>query len=59
MKILSVSEINDFTKKYLPEWLGDIIKVSLLEYNGVEEYFINSHYFVIVKDNEVIQNDIQ
>lgn len=58
-KLLNKKEIEKFTKKYLPNWLGDIIKVSQIEYDGTKEYLVNDHYLIIVKKNKVIHKDLQ
>ena len=34
-------EIEEFTKKYFPEYIGDIHRVSYFDYNGIREYLIN------------------
>lgn len=58
-KLLNEKEITTFTKKYLPMWIGDINKVSLITYHGVKEYLVNDHYLVIVNKFKVIHNDLQ
>lgn len=41
---LSKEEIIKFTNKYFKEWNSDIRKVSVISYNGINEYLINDHY---------------
>ena len=55
---LTESEIQKFTKKYLPIWNDDIKKVSCISYRLTKEYLVNGHYFVIVKPFKVIHKDI-
>ncbi len=38
---LNREEILEFTKKYFPEYIGDIHRVSYFDYNGIREYLIN------------------
>lgn len=42
MKNLNREEILEFTKKYFPEYIGDIHRVSYFDYNDIREYLINS-----------------
>lgn len=41
MKNMNRIEIQKFTKKYFPNYIGDIRKVSYIEYDNVIEYLIN------------------
>ena len=41
MKNMSRVEIEKFTKKYFPEYIGDIHKVSYFDYGNIREYLIN------------------
>ena len=41
MKNMNRIEIIEFTKKYFPEYIGDIHRVSYFDYNGIREYLIN------------------
>ena len=59
MKKLNEKEICKFTKKYLPEWVGDIKEVSMLTSRHTKEYLVNDHYLVIVKPFKDIQKDLQ
>lgn len=52
MKKLSKDEIIKFTDKYFPMYKGDIISVSYFEYNGINEYLVNSHYLFLVKNDK-------
>ena len=47
-KILNKREVKEFTKKYLGIWEGDIKNISCIEYDNIEEYLINGHYFYII-----------
>lgn len=58
-KILSEKEIKKFTKKYFSGWEGEIKEVTLVSYQGVKEYLVNRHYFVIVKGFNITYKDIQ
>ena len=42
-------EIKEFTKKYFPEYLGDIRKVTYIIYDDCIEYLINEHYLFLLK----------
>jgi len=59
MKKLNEKEINDFTKKYLPEWFGEIKEVNMLTYKLTKEYLVNDHYLVVVKPFKIIHKDLQ
>ncbi len=59
MKSLNEKEIERFTKKYLPEWIGDINSVSLLKYHGTKEYLVNEHFLVIIKRFKETHIDLQ
>ena len=48
MKHLNRIELLEFTKKYFPEYIGDIRSVSYFDYNGKREYLINNHYIFVV-----------
>lgn len=41
MKNMNRIEILEFTKKYFPEYIGDIHRVFYFDYNGIREYLIN------------------
>ena len=41
MKNLNRVEILEFTKKYFPEYIGDIRKVSYIVYENRVEYLVN------------------
>lgn len=41
MKNMNRVEIEQFTKKYFPEYIGDIHRVSYIVYNDRVEYLIN------------------
>lgn len=41
MKYMNRIEMEEFTEKYFPEYIGDIHKVSYFDYNGIREYLIN------------------
>lgn len=56
---LNKKEIESFTIKYLPEWIGEIKEVSMLTYRHTKEYLVNNHYLVIVKVFKIIQKDLQ
>ena len=59
MKKLNEKEMQRFTKKYLPAWLGDIKEVSMFTYRFTKEYLINGHYLVLVKPFHIIHKDLQ
>ncbi len=59
MKKLNEIEKRKFTKKYLPDWVGDVNEVSLIKYNCVKEYLVNNHYLIIVKLFKTIHKDLQ
>ena len=48
MKYLNRIEIIEFTKKYFPEYIGDIKNVSYFDYYNKREYLINNHYIFVV-----------
>ena len=52
MKKLSKDEIIEFTNKYFPMYKGNIESVSYFEYNGINEYLVNSHYLFLVKNDK-------
>ena len=58
-KKLNKKQIKRFAKKYLKDWQNDIYEVSLLKYNGIKEYLVNEHYFVLVYNNKIIEKDLQ
>lgn len=58
-KKLNKKQIKRFAKKYLKDWQNDIYEVSLLKYNGIKEYLVNEHYFVIIDKNKIIEKDLQ
>ena len=43
-KTLNKKEIKKFTKKYFEIWEGDIFKISLIQFDNIEEYLINDYY---------------
>lgn len=43
-KELNKNELKKFINMYFKEWENDIKKVSVISYNGVNEYLINEHY---------------
>ena len=47
-KELNQKEINRFIKRYFNAWKNDIKKVSVICYNGIDEYLINEHYLYVV-----------
>lgn len=49
-KILNKKEIEEFTKKYLGIWEGDIETISCIKYKNQKEYLINGHYFYVIND---------
>ena len=49
-KILSKKEVEEFTKKHLGIWEGDIEVISCIEYDNIREYLINGHYFYTIKN---------
>lgn len=49
MKNLNREEILEFTKKYFPEYIGDIHKVSYFDYNETREYLINGAVLFVIK----------
>ena len=59
MKKLNEKEIKKFTKKYLPNWIGNVNEVSMLTYRHTKEYLVNNHYLVIVKLFKIIEKDLQ
>ena len=59
MRYLNETERKAFIENYLPEWRSDIHTVSLIDYKGVKEYLVNRHYFIIVKNHQVIHKDLQ
>ena len=59
MKKLNKKEIKIFTKKYLPEWFGEIKEVNMLTYKLTKEYLVNDHYLVVVKPFKIIHKDLQ
>lgn len=40
-RVLSDKELKVFAKKYFKIWNKDIVKVSVINYNGINEYLIN------------------
>ncbi len=58
-KKLNKKQIKRFVKKYLKDWKNDIYEVSLLKSNGIKEYLVNEHYFIIVYKNKIIEKDLQ
>ena len=54
-KELNQKEINRFIKRYFNAWKNDIKKVSVICYNGIDEYLINEHYLYVVGNQK---NDI-
>lgn len=49
-KVLTDEELQIFIEKYFKEWGKDIKKVSMIFYNGVDEYLVNEHYLFRVKE---------
>lgn len=49
MKYLNRIEIIEFTKKYFPEYMGDIRSVSCFDYYNKREYLVNNHYIFVIK----------
>lgn len=49
-KELNKQELQIFIKKYFKEWGKDIKKVSMISYNGVDEYLVNEHYLFRVEN---------
>ncbi|MBO5182903.1 MAG: hypothetical protein J6B64_00740 [Bacilli bacterium] len=45
---LNKKELNLFIDKYFKEWGNDIKKVSVISYNGVDEYLVNECYLFII-----------
>ena len=58
-KKLNKKQIKRFVKKYLKDWKNDIYEVRLLKSNGIKEYLVNEHYFIIVYKNKIIEKDLQ
>lgn len=58
-KILNEKEIKKFTKKYFSDWQDEIYEVTLISYQGVKEYLVNRHYFVIKKGFKITYKDMQ
>ena len=58
-KKLNKKQIKRFAKKYLSNWANDIHDVSLLKCDGIKEYLVNEHYFVIVYKDKIIEKDLQ
>ena len=52
MKNLNRIEIIEFTKKYFPNYLGDIRSVSYFDYNNKREYLINNHFIFVIELKE-------
>lgn len=48
-KTLNKKELKRFINKYFKEWNTDIKKVSVISYNGIDEYLINDHYVFSIK----------
>lgn len=48
MKNMNRIEITEFTKKYFPEYIGDIHKVSYIVYEDRVEYLINGWKLFVV-----------
>lgn len=42
-------EIEEFTKKFFPYYIGDIHRVSYFDYNGIREYLVNSGVLFVIK----------
>lgn len=49
-KELNKQELQVFIEKYFKEWSKDIKKVSMISYNGIDEYLINEHYLFRVEE---------
>lgn len=56
---LSEKEVKEFANMYLKEWEGDILEVSVIEYNNIREYMVNHHFLVIIKGKQVKKIDLQ
>ena len=50
-KKLNEKERKEFIKKYFVEWGDDIRKVTMISYNGINEYLINDTVLFLEKDN--------
>lgn len=48
MKKLNKMEIIKFTRKYFPNYLGDIRTVSYFDYKQKRIYLVNNHYSLVV-----------
>lgn len=48
-KLLNEKELKEFVNKYFKEWGDDIVKVTMISYNKVEEYLINDAVLFIKK----------
>ncbi len=53
MKYLNRIEILKFTKKYFPEYIGDIRSVSFFDYNNKREYLVNGHYIFVINSKDI------
>lgn len=49
-KLLNEKEIKRFVNKHFKMWDKDIRKVSVISYNGIDEYLINDHYLFLVNN---------
>lgn len=56
---LNEKEVKEFTNMYLKEWEGDILEVSVIEYNNIREYMVNHHLLVVVRGKRVKMIDLQ
>jgi len=56
-KLLSEKEVEEFTNTYLPDWLGDIFKISRIEYKGTSEYLVNDHYLITIKNSKIVKKE--
>lgn len=48
-RILNSKEVNEFVNKYFKIWGEDIKKVSVISYNGINEYLINDAILFVEK----------
>lgn len=58
-KKLNEVELNEFVEKYMPEWKGDIVEVSYMDFYGLKCYLVNGHYIVAICKNRVVTKDLQ
>ena len=49
-RLLNKEEIEKFINIYFKEWGNDIVKVSVICYNGINEYLINDHYLFLINN---------